>query len=158
MDSSAHRPDRGGAYGRLALMLVLSFAAMYVLMYAMVDRFSDIRGGLDQAYMALLMTAPMAIFELILMGSMYPRRGLNLAILIASLMVGVGSFAAIRQQVLIGDREFLKAMIPHHSGAILMCRQSSIRDPDLKTLCRQIIAGQQAEIDQMDALLRRSPR
>ena len=155
MDRSDHRPDRGGAYGRLALMLVLSFAAMYVLMYAMVDRFSDIRGGLDQAYMALLMTAPMAIFELILMGSMYPRRGLNLAILIASLMVGVGSFAAIRQQVLIGDREFLKAMIPHHSGAILMCRRASLADAELKKLCGEIVEGQQREIDQMQRILAR---
>ena len=149
------KPEDMAMYDRLVIMIVLSFFAMYVLMYAMVDRLGDIHGGLDQAYMAALMTAPMAIFEVVLMGAMYPRRGWNLAILAVSLVVGLGSFAAIRRQTLIDGREFLRAMIPHHSGAILMCRQASIEDPELKALCRRIIDGQQAEIDQTQTLLRR---
>jgi uncharacterized protein (DUF305 family) len=141
-------------YGRLAIMIVLSFICMYVLMYAMVDRLGNIHPSLNQAYMAGLMTAPMAVLELLLMGMMYPRRRWNSAILLASVVIGVACFVGIRQQFLIGDREFLRSMIPHHSGAILMCGKAPITDPELKTLCASIIRGQQAEIDQMDAMLR----
>jgi uncharacterized protein (DUF305 family) len=144
------------AYGKLALMIVLSFISMYILMYAMVDRASNIHPSLNQTYMAGLMTAPMVILELLLMSMMYRRRGLNAVLLAASVVVGLGCFIAIRQQFLIGDREFLRSMIPHHSGAILMCGKAPIRDPELKTLCASIIRGQQAEIDQMNAMLRAS--
>jgi hypothetical protein len=142
-------------YLRLAIMAGLSFVAMYILMYAMVDRASNVHPGLDQAYMAGLMTAPMVVIELLLMGGMYPRRGTNLALVAASVVLGLACFAAIRQQALIGDREFVRAMIPHHSGAILMCRKATITDPELRQLCARIIAGQQAEIDQMQAMLDR---
>ena len=146
-----------GPYGRLLTMTALSFAAMYILMYAMVDRVENIHFGLGQAYMAGLMTAPMLVFELLLMGSMYQDRRLNAAALSAGVVVGVICFVAIRQQALIGDREFLRAMIPHHSGAILMCRKAPIKDPRLRSLCRQIIVGQQAEIDEMNAMLSGAP-
>lgn len=143
-------------YGKLALMVVLSFISMYILMYAMVDKATSIHPSLNQAYMAGLMTAPMVVIELLLMSMMYTRRGLNGVLLAASVVVGLGCFIAIRQQFLIGDREFLRSMIPHHSGAILMCGKAPIRDPELKTLCTSIIQGQQAEIDQMNAMLRAS--
>ncbi|MGR4864655.1 DUF305 domain-containing protein [Caulobacter sp. LARHSG274] len=150
-----HASADAKAYGRLAVMIGLSFLCMYVLMYAMVDRLGNVHPNLNQAYMAGLMTAPMAVLELLLMGMMYPRRGWNLAILLASIVIGVACFVAIRQQFLIGDREFLRSMIPHHSGAILMCGKAPITDPELKTLCASIIRGQQDEINQMDAMLRR---
>lgn len=143
-------------YGKLALMVVLSFISMYILMYAMVDKATSIHPSLNQAYMAGLMTAPMVVIELLLMSMMYTRRGLNAVLLAASVVVGLGCFIAIRQQFLIGDREFLKSMIPHHSGAILMCGKAPIRDLQLKALCGTIIQGQQAEIDQMNAMLRDS--
>jgi hypothetical protein len=142
-------------YGKLALMIVLSFVSMYILMYAMVDKATNIHPSLNQAYMAGLMTAPMVVIELLLMSMMYPRRGLNLALLAVSVVVGLGCFIAIRQQFLIGDREFLRSMIPHHSGAILMCGKAPIKEPELKRLCASIIQGQQAEIDQMNAMLNR---
>ena len=148
-----HRP-----YLRLAVMTVLSFAAMYVLMYAMVDRASSVRPNLNQAYMAGLMTAPMVVLELLLMSMMYPKAGLNRALVSASLVLGLVCFVAIRQQWLIGDREFLRSMIPHHSGAILMCGKAPVRDPEIRALCATIIKGQQAEIDQMDAMLARPAR
>jgi hypothetical protein len=142
-------------YARLAVMTVLSFLAMYGLMYAMVDKASDIHPSLNQAYMAGLMTAPMVVFELLLMGMMYPRKGLNAGLFAVSLLVGGLCFAGIRQQWLIGDREFLASMIPHHSGAILMCGKAPVRDPEIRRLCAAIIRGQQQEIDQMDAMLAR---
>jgi uncharacterized protein (DUF305 family) len=143
-------------YGKLALMIVLSFISMYILMYAMVDKASSIHPSLNQAYMAALMTAPMVVIELLLMTMMYTRKSWNIAILALSVVVGLGAFVAIRQQFLIGDREFLRSMIPHHSGAILMCGKAPIRDPELKALCGSIIQGQQAEIDQMNAMLAKS--
>ena len=124
------------SYGRLAAMAALSFLAMYGLMYAMVDKASNIHPSLNQAYMAGLMTAPMVVFELMLMGMMYPRKGLNRGLLGLSVVVGVLCFVGIRQQWLIGDREFLASMIPHHSGAILMCGKAPVRDPEIRRLCR----------------------
>ncbi|MGD6497686.1 DUF305 domain-containing protein, partial [Xanthomonas citri pv. citri] len=58
----------GGHYGRLLAMVVLSFLAMYALMYAMVDRWANVFGNINQFYMAGLMAAPMLIIELLLMG------------------------------------------------------------------------------------------
>jgi uncharacterized protein (DUF305 family) len=142
------------AYGRLGLMAALHFAAMYGLMYAMADRLADVLPNLNQAYMAGLMTAPMLIFELLLMGSMYPRKPLNMAIVLGGVVLLAGSFAMIRQQTAIGDAQFLRSMIPHHSGAILMCEKANLRDPDIRKLCGGIVAGQQAEIDWMRAKLR----
>ncbi|MBQ1561742.1 MAG: DUF305 domain-containing protein [Caulobacter sp.] len=136
-------------------MTVLSFIAMYILMYAMVDKASSIHPSLNQAYMAGLMTAPMIVLELALMGMMYPKAGLNRALIATSLAIGILCFAAIRQQWLIGDREFLRSMIPHHSGAILMCGKAPIRDPEIRTLCAGIIEGQKKEIDQMSTMLAR---
>jgi uncharacterized protein (DUF305 family) len=153
--AAQHQPSHTPAYGRLALMAILSFAAMYALMYAMVASAPDIHANLNQAYMAGLMTAPMIIIELVLMGRMYPRRMWNGAILVGSLVFGLACFGAIRSQALIGDSEFLRSMIPHHSGAILMCRQAQIRDPQIRSLCATIIAGQRHEIEQMNAMLAR---
>ena len=143
-------------YGKLALMIGLSFISMYILMYAMVDKASSIHPSLNQAYMAALMTAPMVVIELLLMTMMYPRKGWNMAILAVSVVIGLGAFIAIRQQYLIGDREFLRSMIPHHSGAILMCGKAELTDPELQTLCRQIIDSQKAEIELMKRMLERS--
>jgi uncharacterized protein (DUF305 family) len=58
---------------------------------------------------------------------------------------------AIRQQVAITDREFLKSMIPHHVGAILMCEETRLKAPEIKELCATVIASQLAEIDKMKA-------
>lgn len=146
------------AYGRLALMAALHFAAMYVLMYAMVNTVANAFPNFNQAYMAALMTAPMLILELALMGGMYPKKGLNGAVVAAGLLLLAGSFFAIRQQTAIGDREFLRSMIPHHAGAILMCNQASIRDSEIRALCfgrDGILDSQQREIDQMKRILQR---
>jgi uncharacterized protein (DUF305 family) len=60
---------------------------------------------------------------------------------------------SIRQQTAISDRQFLRSMIPHHAGAILMCQQSAIRDREIKQLCGAIVSSQRSEIDQMKAKL-----
>lgn len=152
-DSHAAKTGHGGSYGRLALMLVVSFAAMYALMYAMVDRFANVYSSLNQVYMAGVMTAAMLVIELALMGSMYPNRKANLALLAGGVLVGIGFWMGIREQVAIGDEQFLRSMIPHHAGAILMCEQAPIADPEVVALCREIVVAQREEIAQMRALL-----
>jgi uncharacterized protein (DUF305 family) len=142
-------------YVRLALMAALSFVAMFILMYAMVDVFGNVVSNLNQAYMAALMTAPMIAIELIVMGMMYQNKKLNAALIVASVSVGVLCFAAIRQQALIGDKQFVRSMIPHHAGALLMCHQAALEDAELKELCRNIEESQTREIAQMKGILQR---
>jgi uncharacterized protein (DUF305 family) len=77
----------------------------------------------------------------------------NAVIAALSVVALVGFWLAIRQQTAITDQQFLKSMIPHHAGAILMCEEAKIQDADIKKLCSEIIAGQQSEIAQMKAKL-----
>jgi hypothetical protein len=140
-------------YPRLLAMTVLSFVSMYLLMYAMVDSASSVYNSINQIYMAGLMTAPMVALELLLMGGMYPNKRLNTAIVTVSIAAGITLFVFIRQQTAIDNTQFLRSMIPHHSGAILMCERGSITDERIRQLCRTIIAGQQKEIDQMTMML-----
>jgi uncharacterized protein (DUF305 family) len=141
-------------YRRLLIIAALSFASMYALMYAMVDAFGNVYNSLNQVYMAGLMTAPMIAIELVVMRGMYQDKRRNGLILGGAIVAGVAFFAFIRWQTQVTDRQFLRSMIPHHAGAILMCEQAPIRDPEIKKLCGDIIKGQQAEIDQMKAKLR----
>ncbi len=140
-------------YLRLSAMVLLSFIAMYILMYAMVDELSHVYNNLNQAYMAALMAAPMLIIELLLMRSMFPDRWRNTLLIIIGLVVLAGAWTLIRQQTAIADRQFLRSMIPHHSGAVLMCEQASISDKRVQALCRRIVESQLAEIAEMEALL-----
>jgi hypothetical protein len=135
-------------------MAVLSFASMYVLMYAMVDVIGNAVPNFNQFYMAGLMTAPMLVIELSLMSGMFPNRRLNALIIGASLLATIIFFILIRRQTAIGDRQFLKSMIPHHGAAVLMCERAPIRDPEIVELCSAIRSGQQSEIELMQAKLR----
>lgn len=150
---SSHRTGSKNHYARLGLMALLSFLAMYILMYAMVASAGEVYNNFNQVYMAGLMTAPMVVIELALMASMYRNRKLNAVLIGISILGGIVCFTFIRQQTVISDRQFLRSMIPHHSGAILMCEEASIQNPTLQELCRAIIASQRTEIEQMKALL-----
>lgn len=152
--ANAHgRAMKHSPYARLATMTGLSFIAMYVFMYAMVDRFGDVYPNINQFYMAGLMTAPMVLIELLVMGMMYPSRAVNGAILGGGVFVLLLCWFAIRFQTGVGDVQFVKSMIPHHSGAILMCREATLADARLKKLCGEIAEGQRREIDQMREIL-----
>lgn len=142
-------------YIRLAIMVVLSFISMYILMYAMVNTFANVLPNFNQFYMAGLMVSPMVVIEIVLMGMMYKNKKLNALLIGVSAVVGILFFILIRQQALIGDKQFLKSMIPHHAGAILMCNNTSLSDPEIKELCANILEGQQKEIDQMKIILDR---
>lgn len=147
--------EQHGHYKHLGVMIALSFASMYILMYAMVYSIGDIFMNVNQFYMAGLMTAPMVAIELFVMRAMYQDARLNGIIVAVALIAGVAMFAGIRTQAAVGDSQFLRSMIPHHSGAILMCERAPITSPDIKQLCQGIISSQRQEIDQMVELLRR---
>jgi uncharacterized protein (DUF305 family) len=140
---------RTNHYSRFLIMAVLHFIAMYIFMYAMVNIFDNVYNNFNQVYMATLMTASMVLIELPLMSSMYKSKRLNALILAVGVAMLVGSFLLIRKQTAISDRQFLRSMIPHHGGAILMCEKASIQDREIQELCKTIVSGQQAEIDQM---------
>jgi Domain of unknown function (DUF305) len=142
-----------GHYRKLWIMALLSFISMYILMYAMVNSIGNVFNNINEFYMAGLMTTPMIPIEIFIMRSMYkdPRR--NALIVAISLLLGLAFFLLIRQQWAVSDKQFLRSMIPHHAGAILMCEQASIQDAEIQELCETIIASQQEEIDQMKAKL-----
>lgn len=143
-----HAPhdDHGMSYKNLLAMAVLSFIAMFILMYAMVDRLANITMNINQYYMAGLMTAPMMIIELLVMGKMYKNKKWNRGIMIASMVLLAVCFFAIRKQTAVADKQFLKSMIPHHAAAILMVRESELTDPEVLKLANDIIEAQEKEI------------
>lgn len=136
-------------------MTLVHLAIMYVAMFAMINRGAYFYNNTNMLYMAVLMAAPVTLFMVVSMRHMYPNKHLNIAICLAFALLTIGSYYSIRAQVGVGDKQFLRAMIPHHSGAILMCREANIQDPEIKTLCQGIIESQQREIDQMEAMLKR---
>ena len=143
-------------YGKLGIMAGLSFLAMYFLMYAMVNVPGNVFMNVNQVYMAGLMAAPMVLIELVLMSAMYQNKRMSAVIGAITVLVAVAFFLFIRQQAAIGDRQFLRSMIPHHASAILMCQQASISDARIRQLCNApegIVSSQQREIEQMKTML-----
>ena len=136
-------------YVNLAIMAVLSFISMFVFMYMMVDSFANVYPNINQLYMAGLMTAPMIVIEIFVMWSMYNNKKANLIIAGVSVLLLILFTAFIRYQTVVGDKQFLKSMIPHHAGAILMCDNPNLRDQEIKDLCKSITIDQQKEIDWM---------
>jgi uncharacterized protein (DUF305 family) len=120
----------------------------------MVNKFANVFTNVNQFYMAGLMTMPMLIIEVLLMKQMYKNKRLNMMVILISALALVGFYFGIRKQVGVSDRQFLKSMIPHHAGAILMCNDANITDPEIKKLCEEIIASQEKEIAQMKAKLK----
>ncbi|MDC7810187.1 DUF305 domain-containing protein [Sphingomonas koreensis] len=143
------------AYASLALQTVVSGIVMYLVMFVMIDGPGSFYNNLNMFYMTLMMIAPMVVLMILAMRHMFPSKTANAALLIGAVVAFVGSFALIRTQATIGDVQFLRSMIPHHSGAILMCREAKLGDPEIIALCERIKQSQAEEIDQMKAILAR---
>lgn len=143
------------AYGNLLGASAIHFVIMYAVMYTMVANLSDVFINLNNVYMTGMMLAPMTLLMILSMRKMYPNKKLNYAIAITVVVLFGTLYAFMRNQTFVDDKEFIRSMIPHHSGAILMCSESKINDPELKNLCAQIIEGQRNEIDQMKKILSR---
>jgi len=146
---SGHRDDSSRPYVKLAVNLGLSLLVMYLAMFAMIWSWGEFIQNVNFFYMALVMWAPMGAIMLATMGSMYRNRTLNFVLFAAFAAIFILSLVGIRQQSLVGDDQFLRSMIPHHSGAILMCEEAKIADPELRQLCDEIVEAQKEEIAQM---------
>ena len=146
---------KNGSYKRFVIMMVLSFFIMYIVMFLNIDKFSHYHTSLTRVYMALLMVAPMAVVMMLMMGKMYPNKTLNTGIIIGAAVVFMLVLAGLRSQTPIGDAQYMKAMIPHHSSAILVSKHANIKYPEVRRLADSIIASQEREIAQMEQLLDR---
>ena len=140
-------------YWLLGANLLISTVIMYFVMFTMIWSTADLFHNLNTFYLALMMATPMGVLMLLFMGSMYGNARVNAALYAAFVLIFALSFYAMREQSLIGDRQFLRSMIPHHSGAILMCREAAIEDPEIRTLCAGIIESQAREIELMKRML-----
>jgi uncharacterized protein (DUF305 family) len=142
-------------YLSLAVQTLISGVIMYLVMFVMIDGLDSFYNNLNMLYMTVMMVAPMVVLMIVAMRHMFPSRAANGLIIGAAAIAFLGAFALIRTQTTIGDRAFLRSMIPHHSGAVLMCREADLQDPEIKQLCSQIIESQKREIDQMKGMLER---
>lgn len=142
------------SYKRFAAMVLTSTVVMFALMYSTVLEWEHVRWSQTRFWMALYMGATMAVIMLAFMLGMYKDRRKNVGIFAGAVLVyGVAYFLA-RSQVTVGDVAWMKAMIPHHSIAILTSERANITDPRARELADQIIESQRREIAEMEALIR----
>lgn len=140
---------------KFLLMLALSFVIMYGVMYPNTYELDHVYFSLTRFYMTVLMVTAMAVVMLLLMPMMYPNKTLNSIITGASLTLFVGALVLACSQMFVNDTRWMKAMIPHHSIAILTSERPTIRDPEVRKLADGIIATQKREIGEMQALIKR---
>lgn len=141
-------------YLRFAAMIATSTVVMFVLMYLNTYALDHVYFSETRAYMALYMGAAMAIVMLLFMLGMYQKRGLNTAILVGSVIVFAVALWLVRSQQTVADVAWMKAMIPHHSIAILTSERAHISDPRVRKLADGIIEAQKREIAEMQALIK----
>jgi len=141
------------SYLRFAAMIATSTVIMYGLMYLNTYALDHVFYSQTRLWMALLMGATMAVIMLGFMWSMYNRAAVNYAIIAGAIAVFAGSLFLVRSQALVGDVDYMRAMIPHHSIAVLTSTNANIRDARVRELADEIIAAQVREIDEMKALI-----
>jgi hypothetical protein len=103
--------------------------------------------------MALIMGASMAVVMLTFMLGIYKDKGTNVAIYIGSIVVFAVALYLVRSQATVQQVSYMKAMIPHHSIAVLTSERAEITDPRVRQLADEIIQSQRREIDEMKALI-----
>jgi hypothetical protein len=141
-------------YQRFAVMIATSTVVMYGLMYLNTYQLDHVVFSETRVYMALVMGAAMALVMLGFMRGMYTDARRNLGIAAASLVVFAVALWLVRSQATIDDVSYMRAMIPHHSVAILTSGRARITDPRVRKLAEEIIEAQRREIDEMKALIR----
>lgn len=138
------------SYGRFAAMIAVSTLVMFGLMYLNTYALEHVRFSETRLYMALLMGAAMAIVMLGFMFAMYKNTNLNIAILAGAAIIFAGSLWLVRSQEAVDDVSYMRAMIPHHSIAIMTSERAHIRDPQVRRLADGIIDAQVREIVEME--------
>ena len=145
----------GMSYKKFTLMMVISFIIMYTVMFLNIDNISHYHTSTTRIYMTLLMVAPMAVVMMLMMGKMYPNKRINAVVILGAIVLFIITLIGLRTQTPIGDVQYMKAMIPHHSSAIMVSKHANIKDPEVKKLSEQIIQSQEKEIAEMEAMLDR---
>lgn len=143
------------SYIKLGIAISINAVVMFFLTYALIYTADHFYPNINRMYMALMMVAPMVIVMLLVMGSMYRNTMLNYALFTVFAVLFIGAFALARTQTPVGNEQFLRSMIPHHSSAILMCEHATITAPEIATPCGQIVKAQKEEIAQMKTMLER---
>ena len=141
------------SYVRFGAMTVTSTLVMFILMYLNTYALDHVYFSETRAYMALVMGATMAVIMLAFMLGMYKNMALNAAIFIGSILVFAGALFLVRSQVTVDQVSYMKAMIPHHSIAIMTSERADIRDPRVRKLADEIIEAQRREIGEMKDLI-----
>lgn len=145
-------------YLKFFLMIATSTLLMFFMMYFNLFSFSHFFFSQTRLFMALMMGAAMAIIMLVFMWKMYPNKKANVVILCGSILLFAGSLFMVRSQTAVDDVAWMKAMIPHHSIAILTSNRANLTDPEVKELAKKIIEAQEAEIDEMKELIEKLER
>ena len=141
------------SYARFAAMIAVSTIVMFGLMYLNTYAADHVLFSQTRAWMALVMGAMMAVIMLLFMLGMYDNKTANVGILVGAALVFAGSLALVRSQATVGDVAYMKAMIPHHSIAIMTSDRARISDPRVRQLADEILEAQVREIDEMKALI-----
>ena len=143
-------------YTKFIIMLASSFIAMYITMYLNTYSIDHVYFSLTRFYMTCLGISAMALIMFFVMRKMYKNRKKNIAIVLGSILLFVTALGLVRvQKPIIGDVLWMKAMIPHHSIAILTSERADIKDPEVKKLADDIIEAQRREIEEMKAFINR---
>lgn len=142
-------------YTTFILMLVCSAISMYITMYFNTYEFSHIFFSWTRMYMTLIGIGAMAIIMFLFMKKMYENKKKNIAIIVGSLLLMTLSTFLVRQQIPINDVKWMRAMIPHHSIAILTSKKADLNDPEVIKLSEDIIKAQEKEIAEMKRMINR---
>lgn len=132
-----------------------SFIAMYVTMYFNTYEIDHVYFSLTRFYMACLGISAMAVIMLLFMLNMYKNKKKNIAIIMGSLFLFLSALTLVRTQTPVDDVLYMKAMIPHHSIAILTSKRADLKDPEVRKLADEIIKAQEKEISEMKAFIER---
>ncbi|MCQ4295398.1 DUF305 domain-containing protein [Pseudomonas stutzeri] len=141
------------SYWRFAVMIATSIVVMFGLMYLNTYALEHVFWSETRTWMAFLMGAAMAVIMLSFMLNMYKNKRINIAIYIGSAVVFALTLWLIRSQATVSDTDYMKAMIPHHSIAILTSERAQITDPRVRKLADEIIEAQRREIAEMKYLI-----
>lgn len=156
MNTKNENTKKNNNYTKFVLMLAASFVAMYITMYLNSYEIDHVYFSLTRFYMSCLGIAAMAIIMFVAMRDMYQDKKKNMAIILGSIVLFCGALGLVRaQSPIIGDVLWMKAMIPHHSIAILTSERAAIKDPEVKKLANDIIKAQKKEIEEMKAMIKR---
>ena len=148
--------SKKGNYTKFAMMLGASFVAMYITMYLNTYEIDHVYFSLTRFYMSCLGISAMAVIMWAFMRKMYQDKKKNMVILVGSLVLFIGALSLVRaQRPIIGDILWMKAMIPHHSIAILTSERADIKDPEVRKLADDIIEAQRKEIGEMKEMIKR---